>query len=263
MKNKIGFIVILSFIGIWIAILSVLLLPINNGESPMGSFLNPSYWWLVFIFMLFFIAFFIMFLISAIKKERIRFSLGNVNGIFYLLFPALLLPFALESSLGVSALENRSVHASFSEAAPMEERTDADSAVPQTSATGSAQLHNPFFPPVDEKREDTSIYEIIEYREEYIGSRVQVVGMYYLSEEIPEGYFYVFRFISSCCAADAVPLGLLVKTETIPDYEQGDWLTVEGEIKLTAVGEKNYLGMTSERVTRTEQPANPLEFRSF
>ena len=103
----------------------------------------------------------------------------------------------------------------------------------------------------------------MEYREEYIGTRVQIVGMYYLSEEIPEGYFYVFRFISSCCAADAIPLGLLVETNEIPDYEQGEWLNIEGEIQLTTVGERNFLGMTLESVTPIEQPANPLEYRSF
>jgi len=44
---------------------------------------------------------------------------------------------------------------------------------------------------------------------------------------LPAGWFLVARFVVQCCAVDAQPIGLPVRT-TGPAPEAGSWVTVEG-----------------------------------
>jgi putative membrane protein len=71
-----------------------------------------------------------------------------------------------------------------------------------------------------------------------IGQRVATIGQVYRGPEIPEGHFVVFRFVITCCAADAQPVGVLVAVTGQPLPEVDSWIRVEGKLDLIVHGEQ-------------------------
>ena len=48
-------------------------------------------------------------------------------------------------------------------------------------------------------------------------------------------YFYIARYVISCCAVDSVPMKILVEKTFFNDYPDGTWLTVKGKLSQKVV----------------------------
>ena len=105
----------------------------------------------------------------------------------------------------------------------------------------------------------------------YAGEAVAVSGFAMHPEEWPEGYVRVSRFVLTCCAADAYPVGLPVKLtegrfasrEASPergDYPVDSWLEVEGEMTTEELDGRRQLVILPTAVTPIEEPKNPYEY---
>lgn len=64
----------------------------------------------------------------------------------------------------------------------------------------------------------------------YTGDPVKVSGFVTTLPQLPENYVMVSRFVLTCCAVDAYPVGLPVKFEGKPDFANDQWIEVEGEM---------------------------------
>lgn len=65
----------------------------------------------------------------------------------------------------------------------------------------------------------------------YTGQKVKVSGFVVHLPELPENYLFVSRFILTCCAVDAYPVGLPVKlSQNRSLYPPDTWLEIEGEM---------------------------------
>lgn len=93
----------------------------------------------------------------------------------------------------------------------------------------------------------------------YEDKEVDVVGFVFRPEGAPRDVFYVSRFVVTCCAVDAQPIGLPVRSPGWEElFEEDAWVRVEGSF--TEVDE----GYVDEpvvvepgRVSSTEEPQNP------
>ncbi len=83
-----------------------------------------------------------------------------------------------------------------------------------------------------------SLLDIALSDDELVGHRVTTVGQVYRGPEIPEGHFVIFRFVITCCAADAQPVGVLVAASEQPLPEADSWIRAEGELNLIVHGER-------------------------
>lgn len=83
-----------------------------------------------------------------------------------------------------------------------------------------------------------SLLDIALSDDELIGQRVVTIGQVYRGPEIPAGHFVVFRFVITCCAADAQPVGVLVATSGQRLPEVDSWIRIEGKLDLIAHGEQ-------------------------
>jgi uncharacterized repeat protein (TIGR03943 family) len=90
----------------------------------------------------------------------------------------------------------------------------------------------------------------------HAGKRVQVIGFVYRDARLPPDRFLVARFVLKCCAVDAQPVGLPVRTRaTAP--EQGTWVTVEGAWEVDSVGDRRQPLIAASAVTPAARPAQP------
>lgn len=72
-------------------------------------------------------------------------------------------------------------------------------------------------------------------------------------------YFYIARYVISCCAVDSVPMKILVEKNFFIDYPDGTWLTVKGKLSQKVVnGQAEYV-ITDARVDKIDQPKYPYE----
>lgn len=72
-------------------------------------------------------------------------------------------------------------------------------------------------------------------------------------------YFYLARYVISCCAVDSVPMKILVEKNFFIDYPDGTWLTVKGRLSQKVVnGQAEYV-ITDARADKIDQPKYPYE----
>lgn len=92
----------------------------------------------------------------------------------------------------------------------------------------------------------------------YRGKPVDVVGFIVPDEDADE-VFFLTRFVVSCCAVDAQPVGVPVY---LPDwqsqYENGQWLKVEGEFAVNPSGmSSSSIALRPAEITPAEVPGEP------
>lgn len=95
----------------------------------------------------------------------------------------------------------------------------------------------------------------------YSGQKVKVQGFVVHSEKLPEQYILLSRFVLTCCAADAYPIGLPVKVSTTKnDYKPDTWLEVEGEMITENLAGKRQLTIQANSLKPIPEPKNPYDY---
>jgi uncharacterized repeat protein (TIGR03943 family) len=65
----------------------------------------------------------------------------------------------------------------------------------------------------------------------YAGQKAKVKGFVVHLPQLPDDYLLISRFVITCCAVDAYPVGIPVKlTSSRAAYPPDTWLTIEGEM---------------------------------
>ena len=91
----------------------------------------------------------------------------------------------------------------------------------------------------------------------FAGESARVRGFVYRDERFPAGTFMVSRFLLSCCAADAAPIGLAVRWPDAEFLEDDSWVWVNGVFSVeTFLGERMPVLVGAE-VTAADQPPQP------
>lgn len=96
----------------------------------------------------------------------------------------------------------------------------------------------------------------------YTGQKVKVQGFVIHPPQLPPEYLLLSRFVITCCAADAYPVGLPVKlTQNRSAYPPDTWLEVEGQMLTENLGGKRQLTiLASVPPRKIPEPSNPYEY---
>jgi uncharacterized repeat protein (TIGR03943 family) len=95
----------------------------------------------------------------------------------------------------------------------------------------------------------------------YTGQKVKVQGFVIHTPELPDQYFMLSRFVITCCAADAYPVGLPVKLkESRRDYPPDTWLEVEGQMITENLLNKRQLTIQPISLKKISEPKNPYDY---
>lgn len=91
----------------------------------------------------------------------------------------------------------------------------------------------------------------------HAGKPARVTGFVYREQGLPVDWFLVARFVVTCCAVDAQPVGLAVRAVDGPVPDQGRWVRVEGVWEVADVGGQRRGVIAAKRLTPTERPDQP------
>lgn len=97
--------------------------------------------------------------------------------------------------------------------------------------------------------------------DEYSGDPVNVEGFVVYPPELPEGYLMISRFIITCCAADAYPVGLPVRvTGDRTQYPADEWFRVEGAMTTETLNGQRQLVIEGDSLESIPTPRNPYDY---
>jgi uncharacterized repeat protein (TIGR03943 family) len=92
----------------------------------------------------------------------------------------------------------------------------------------------------------------------YTGQTAKVQGFAMYPQDIGKEFMMLSRFVITCCAADAYPIGLPVKlTEDRSKYPADKWFEVEGKMITATFSGKRHLTLNATSIKEIPQPKNP------
>jgi uncharacterized repeat protein (TIGR03943 family) len=95
----------------------------------------------------------------------------------------------------------------------------------------------------------------------YTGQKAKIQGFVMRPQDLSKEYFFIARFVLSCCAADAYPIGLPVKLPANQEqYAADTWLEVEGQMATEILGGKRQLTIVANSIKKIPQPKNPYSY---
>lgn len=95
----------------------------------------------------------------------------------------------------------------------------------------------------------------------YTGQPVKVQGFVVHPPELPAQYLLISRFVITCCAADAYPIGLPVKLSGNRNaYPPDTWLEVEGRMITETLDDKRQLTIAASSLKKIPEPPNPYSY---
>lgn len=91
----------------------------------------------------------------------------------------------------------------------------------------------------------------------FIDKKISVDGFITKDEKNSENTFYVSRFIVSCCAVDARPVGVAVNSPNwSSEFSENQWVKVEGKL----ASKDGLILIEPEEITKIEQPKDPYVY---
>jgi uncharacterized repeat protein (TIGR03943 family) len=90
--------------------------------------------------------------------------------------------------------------------------------------------------------------------EPYEGKQVTTLGRVYRDDKLPLNSFFCYQLVMYCCAADAGPLGVLVQYDKAKNLSSGQWVKVQGKVKITKKGDQRKTEILAEKVEPIDPP---------
>ncbi|WP_204106281.1 MULTISPECIES: TIGR03943 family protein [Spirulina sp. CCY15215] len=95
----------------------------------------------------------------------------------------------------------------------------------------------------------------------YTDLPANVTGFVVHIDSLPEDYLMISRFVITCCAVDAYPVGLPVKLPSTRDQFPPDtWLKIEGVMTTEELNGERRLVINAIDANKIDTPSNPYEF---
>jgi uncharacterized repeat protein (TIGR03943 family) len=141
-------------------------------------------------------------------------------------------------------------------AAAMSSRDVSTEALTSAAAPGRNEI-------LAKPKGDKNVYDwLVEFRmvndpTAFTGEEARVVGFVYQDDRFGGDEFMVSRFVISCCAADAVPLGLVVKWPETGSLDEDQWVEVKGQFDLGRFDGEEMPVLIAEAVSPTDTPDQP------
>ncbi len=222
--------------GAWFYALSSLL-----GDSGHETFLRPEFGWLLGLGVLTLLGFAIAEMGRLSRSKRP--SLPGAMRWLVLAAPLVYLPIASDVVLDTSAFKKRWTGFEQSGA------TDGPALVDRAAAAVSDGLRS------------ATLADLWRNARAYNGQRVRVDGMITrvpeLTGEIGPDAGLLYRFMMTCCVADAIPVAVLLTGSIPKEWPDDTWVRADGTLALEEHNGRATIHLRIDRIVRIEPPKRP------
>ena len=120
-----------------------------------------------------------------------------------------------------------------------------DSSAPSGDASGTAATA-------------TSMKTLVQHFNRMKGQHVSIEAKVFHDPEIMAAdEMIVYRFVIVCCAADATPFQLMIRTPDVSKFKNDQWVRVEGTLATAVVDGKTVPAIDGATVSAIEAPQDP------
>lgn len=207
------------------------------------AFIQPKLWPLLILALVLLLAFTAAFIAHFSLKSISSFQFAAWAKAATLLIPVVFLWTIYGQSLGTDAFAKRILQSG--PAVPL--KVNNSGKMPSNAIPDNA----------------TSLLDLILYAEEFNGKAVAVEGMVYRGAKAEKNTFLLFRFAVTCCAADAVPFSIGVKTAAAEDLPNDAWVRVEGQFNFETINNKQVSSITADRIRAIPMPPPEKRYLFF
>ena len=170
-----------------------------------------------------------------------------LNGLI-LLIPVVFIFFGGQNTLGEYAMQKRSLAASVvQEKSKAEEKSPLEEIKPLNTIEQEAQ--ESFDPD-----KDISISTLVREFDRFDGKQVSIQGLYATTISGHEELSAVFRYLVTCCVADAQPVGVFVSSDAAPQIKNNQWVRAVGQVELRKMDGFDVIFMDAKNLEPLEQP---------
>jgi putative membrane protein len=217
---------------IWIAFLSWLL---TFGKNDLIRLLHPRLWWILG-FALVVLSLFVVSLITGRGQSAKKSLLVELPGIAILLVPVFYFTIATDAKLDEASLHNRVIQ-------------DEDgfflNNLPPLELFGESEFSNMTFS------------EILRAPEKYENQDVEVVCQSFVNDDLPENVAMCYRYLITCCAADALPVFFFLMHDDELEIENNRWIRVGGKFSTFSNNDMEFPSITVAGVEYVKEPTFP------
>lgn len=100
-------------------------------------------------------------------------------------------------------------------------------------------------------------FNLNEDQDQFIGKKAVLEGFVYAEESWDENHFMLSRFIITCCAVDAQPVGVYVLYDWKPRFAKDEWVRVNGSWDIIEIDGLRTLTLIPEEIENIPIPSNP------
>ncbi len=167
-----------------------------------------------------------------------------INGLI-LVLPVLFIFPAGQNTLGEYAMQKRSMAGSAVQKA---ERATSDQ-VPSNPLTAI-----PAYDTEAGQDNDISISTLIREFDRFGGKQVSIQGLFARNVSGHDELSAVFRYLITCCVADAMPVGVFVSSGAAEGIENNQWVRAEGKVELRKMDGFDVIFMDAANLQSLELP---------
>lgn len=95
----------------------------------------------------------------------------------------------------------------------------------------------------------------------YQGQSAKISGFVIHPPQLPDNYLLLSRFIITCCAVDAYPVGIPIKLSNNKNvYPSDSWLEIQGQMQPDNVNNRRQLVLVAKSIKTIPTPSDPYNF---
>ncbi|THB78874.1 MAG: TIGR03943 family protein [Desulfobulbaceae bacterium] len=223
----------ISLLLVWAFFLVWLL---TYGKGDLIRLIHPRLWWVLALAAGVLFLFFISFIVPHKQSGGETKTLVELPALLILLIPLLFFLNARDARLDGSAVQNR---------------FNADE-------SGFYSNNLPLFDLFDDtESSDMTFSKILREPQKYENQDVAVVCQSFVHEQLPENTAMCFRFMITCCAADAVPVFIFLSHQDSLKMENDRWIKVSGPLSVISNEGMEFASVGVEALEYVEEPAFP------
>ena len=223
----------IALLSLWALFLLWLL---TYGKSDLIRLLHPRLWWVLSIAVVVLILFLISLIISHGDSEKKKSILLELPGLLILLIPLLYFFIAKDARLDATSLHNRIIK--------------NDNGVYQNNMPNSEIFGL-------SKSPDMLFSKILRDPAAYENQDVEIVCQSFVNEELPENTAMCYRYMITCCAADALPAFIFLSLSNEQIIENNNWVKVNGPLSIIKNNEMEFGSVEVKSIEYVEEPAFP------
>ena len=223
----------IALLSLWAVFLLWLL---TYGKGDLIRLLHPRLWWVLCIAVVVLVFFLVSLIFSRGDSMNNKSILPELPGLLILLVPLFYFSIARDARLDATTFHNRIIK----------------------NDNGVYQNNMPNFEIFGlSKSPDMLFSKILREPVKYENQNVEIVCQSFVNEELPENTAMCYRYMITCCAADALPAFVFLSHSTEQVIENNKWVKVKGPLTIIRNNEMEFPSVETKSIEYVEEPSFP------